>query len=247
MDRVSLDAVASAFGFDDRRPRRWAALGKVQAVNADGSLSVLIGGATAPTDCAAYCTAAAGDVVYVAVEDGKARAIARQGGDGGGSGGTTDYDQLSNRPQINGVTLTGDKSAADLGITDTTDLAQMTGTLPIAHGGTGATTAADALTALGLPSGTVAALEKIAAGEFVKLVTATSGQMGSGDWNATISATIPDGYVCVGWLMPRTNGWVGTAYVGGWSVSGSTATANVYWNSGGNGTVAADAICIWKG
>ena len=35
---------------------------------------------------------------------------------GGGSGGTTDYDQLDNRPQISGVTLTGNKTAGDLGL-----------------------------------------------------------------------------------------------------------------------------------
>lgn len=35
----------------------------------------------------------------------------------GGSGGTTDYDQLSNRPSINGTTLSGNKTASDLGIT----------------------------------------------------------------------------------------------------------------------------------
>ena len=29
-----------------------------------------------------------------------------------------DYEQLANLPQINGVTLTGDKSAADLGLVD---------------------------------------------------------------------------------------------------------------------------------
>ena len=33
-----------------------------------------------------------------------------------GGGGTSDYDQLSNRPQINSVTLTGNKSLADLSI-----------------------------------------------------------------------------------------------------------------------------------
>ena len=38
----------------------------------------------------------------------------------GGSGGTSDYNNLSNRPQINSVTLSGNKSLADLGITDTT-------------------------------------------------------------------------------------------------------------------------------
>ncbi len=34
----------------------------------------------------------------------------------GGGGGTTDYNALSNRPQINGETLSGNKSLADLGI-----------------------------------------------------------------------------------------------------------------------------------
>lgn len=37
-------------------------------------------------------------------------------GSGGGGGGTTDYNALSNRPQINGVTLSGNKSYADLGL-----------------------------------------------------------------------------------------------------------------------------------
>ena len=36
---------------------------------------------------------------------------------GGGEGGTTDYTALSNKPKINGVELTGDKTSADLGIT----------------------------------------------------------------------------------------------------------------------------------
>jgi len=35
----------------------------------------------------------------------------------GGSGGTTDYDELENRPQINSVLLTGNKTLGDLGIT----------------------------------------------------------------------------------------------------------------------------------
>ena len=37
-------------------------------------------------------------------------------GGGGGGGGTSDYDQLSNRPSINGTTLTGNKTAANLGL-----------------------------------------------------------------------------------------------------------------------------------
>ena len=36
--------------------------------------------------------------------------------EGGGGGGTTNYNQLTNKPEINGVTLTGNKSSADLGI-----------------------------------------------------------------------------------------------------------------------------------
>lgn len=35
---------------------------------------------------------------------------------GGGGGGTSNYNQLSNKPQINGVELVGNKSSSDLGI-----------------------------------------------------------------------------------------------------------------------------------
>lgn len=38
---------------------------------------------------------------------------------GGGEGGTTDYTALTNKPQINGVELTGNKTSADLGIEET--------------------------------------------------------------------------------------------------------------------------------
>ena len=44
---------------------------------------------------------------------------------GGGSGGTTDYELLENKPQINGIELLGNKSLTDLGIdipTKTSDL-----------------------------------------------------------------------------------------------------------------------------
>lgn len=39
-----------------------------------------------------------------------------------GGGGTSDYDALTNRPQINGVTLTGDLSSTDLGLADAADI-----------------------------------------------------------------------------------------------------------------------------
>lgn len=42
-------------------------------------------------------------------------ALAKDGG-GGGGGGTDNYNQLRNLPQVNGVTLTGNKSTQDLHI-----------------------------------------------------------------------------------------------------------------------------------
>lgn len=42
---------------------------------------------------------------------------------GGGGGGTSDYTDLTNKPQINGNTLSGNKSASDLGLMPTTTLA----------------------------------------------------------------------------------------------------------------------------
>ena len=35
---------------------------------------------------------------------------------GGGSGGTSDYGDLTNKPKIENVTLTGNKTASDLGL-----------------------------------------------------------------------------------------------------------------------------------
>lgn len=39
---------------------------------------------------------------------------------GGGAGGTTNYDDLTNKPKVNGVILSGNKTSADLGITTLT-------------------------------------------------------------------------------------------------------------------------------
>lgn len=50
-------------------------------------------------------------------EDYIARAMALDAkNSGGGSGGTTNYNELSNRPKINGVLLTGNKTSSELGI-----------------------------------------------------------------------------------------------------------------------------------
>lgn len=45
------------------------------------------------------------------------------GGGGGGGGGTTDYTALSNKPQINSTTLTGNLSSSDIGVASATDMA----------------------------------------------------------------------------------------------------------------------------
>lgn len=42
--------------------------------------------------------------------------------DGGSVGATKDYEQLINKPSINGVTLQGDKSFEDLGVTPLTNM-----------------------------------------------------------------------------------------------------------------------------
>lgn len=47
-----------------------------------------------------------------------AAAVAYVKAHGGGGGGTSDYDDLTNKPQINGNTLTGNKTSANLGIHD---------------------------------------------------------------------------------------------------------------------------------
>ena len=55
--------------------------------------------------------------------------------EGGGGGGTTNYNLLQNKPSINSVTLTGDKSSADLGIPTDADLAGKQDVLPVTVSG----------------------------------------------------------------------------------------------------------------
>ena len=50
---------------------------------------------------------------------------------GGGSGGTTDYTQLENKPSINGITLEGDKTTKELGIIPIVDLGEVSIELPV--------------------------------------------------------------------------------------------------------------------
>ena len=44
----------------------------------------------------------------------------QENGGGGGAGGTTNYDDLTNKPKVNGIVLSGNKTSADLGITTLT-------------------------------------------------------------------------------------------------------------------------------
>lgn len=76
---VSMDAFASAFGFDAKSDDVWTTLGKVTSINGS-TLSVLLGGSATPTECESYCLAEVGDVVFVAITKGQARAIAVKGG-----------------------------------------------------------------------------------------------------------------------------------------------------------------------
>lgn len=72
---VAMDEFASAFGFIKAAGGTWTTLGKVTAVSGS-TLTVQLGGSDDTTECEAYCPAAVGDIVFVAITDGKARAIA---------------------------------------------------------------------------------------------------------------------------------------------------------------------------
>jgi len=77
---VSMEQFASAFGIDTKSDDVWTTLGKVTAVNGDGTLSVMLGGSSSASTCDAYCVASVDDVVFVVITGGRARAIAVRGG-----------------------------------------------------------------------------------------------------------------------------------------------------------------------
>ena len=76
---VAMDVFAHAFGLDSKSDDVWTTLGKVTSVSGN-TLSVLLGGSATPTECEAYCVAGVGDIVFVAISKGQARAIAAKGG-----------------------------------------------------------------------------------------------------------------------------------------------------------------------
>ena len=54
---------------------------------------------------------------YVDDVDTRLKSLERESGGSGGTAGTTDYEDLSNKPSVNGVELSGNKTTSDLGIT----------------------------------------------------------------------------------------------------------------------------------
>lgn len=68
--------------------------------------------------------------------------------------------------------------------------------------------------------------------------------------NEVVETDIPEGYKFLCWVQPRTNGWIGSPYVGTWYVDeeNQTVRARLYWTvnppSSGNFSISATAIFI---
>lgn len=94
-------------------------LATVGAVSADG-VTLILPGATEPTQAHypnfSSSSLASGDAVIISRVSGTWVVMGKAGGGGGGGGGTSDYNDLSNKPSINGNTLSGNKTAAQLGL-----------------------------------------------------------------------------------------------------------------------------------
>ena len=95
-------------------------LATVGAVSADG-VTLILPGATEPTQAhyprLSSAALTAGDAVIISRVSGTWVVMGKAGGGGGGGGGeTSDYNDLSNKPSINGNTLSGNKTAAQLGL-----------------------------------------------------------------------------------------------------------------------------------
>lgn len=96
-------------------------LATVGAVSADG-VTLILPGATEPTQAHypnfSSSSLASGDSVIISRVSGTWVVMGKAGGGGGGGGGggSSDYNDLSNKPSINNVTLSGNKTASDLGL-----------------------------------------------------------------------------------------------------------------------------------
>lgn len=79
--------------------------------------------------------------------------------------------------------------------------------------------------------------------------TKTSASVTSSATSVTVTQTIDYGYEL--WLVtdPRTNGWVGSPYVGSSSFNANTrsASATIWWTRTGGGTASVDFVAKWIG
>lgn len=62
----------------------------------------------------------------IQTDDGPQKVVKTYSVGGGGGGGTDDYNDLSNKPHVNGVTLSGNKSSADLHLQGATSIVTLT-------------------------------------------------------------------------------------------------------------------------
>lgn len=118
---VNMDAFASAFGFDAKSDGVWTTLGKVTSVNGS-TLSVLLGGSATPTECEAYCLASVGDVVFVAITKGRARAIACRGVDAAAWRSALGLGSMATEDASDYLALTGGTVTGVLTVEDTVEL-----------------------------------------------------------------------------------------------------------------------------
>lgn len=82
---VTAAELASALGIGEDVDATWTVLGKVTSVGAT-KLLVKIGSSSTAVNVERFCDAAVGDIVYIVVEDGVARAIACKGGQSAATG-----------------------------------------------------------------------------------------------------------------------------------------------------------------
>lgn len=130
-----------------------------------------------------------GSVATITITDKNGTTTAEISDGTSGGGGTSDYSELTNKPQINSVTLSGNKSLSDLGIASASDCSakytKPSGGIPSTDMASGVTTSlGKADTAYQKPSGGIPASD-LASGVLTSVIDDTAG---SGVTNKTWSA-----------------------------------------------------------